>query len=281
MTALVGHFRVGDLTITHVADGVAVRPRANWFHGADPTEWVPALGIEDAASPITSTFGGFLVTDDGHTTLVDTGIGTTAAGDPTMRHGGGFLDRLRELGVQPENVDRIVQTHLHPDHCGHLATPDGGLTFPSAEIWVHEREIAYWTGEKSDGHRLSGLIRKQIAPLLGAPQLRPLSGDTRLSPSMRVIAAPGHTPGHCVVQVSSRGEHALLVGDLVHHPVHFEHPEWTHRLEFDRDQTAKTRASVADLAIDLDAVVTAPHLPILTLGRLRRTATGVRYEPIS
>ena len=119
MAQLKGSFRLGALTIHHLSDGSDAQPRASWFHGIDPAEWVAALGLEGPEHVFGRTLGGvFAITGDGHVTLVETGNGVNAKGRPGLEGGGELLDRLQEIGIRRGDVDRIFQTHLHGDHCG-------------------------------------------------------------------------------------------------------------------------------------------------------------------
>src|SRR5438445_9637171 len=87
-----GTFRIGALSVTHLSDGSAHRPRPNWFTGVAPADWMPAVGVTRPEAPLPVTFGAFLVRGDGHTTLVDTGLGTGARDDPGLTSGGELLE---------------------------------------------------------------------------------------------------------------------------------------------------------------------------------------------
>jgi glyoxylase-like metal-dependent hydrolase (beta-lactamase superfamily II) len=266
-------FQVGALSVTHLSDGSAHRPRPNWFTGAAPEEWLPAVGLAHPQEPLTVTFGAFLVRGDGHTTLVDTGLGAGARDDPGLTGGGELLERLAEQGVQPGEVDTIVQTHLHADHCGHLAT-DGVPTFPQATVYVHADELAYWTGGDPRPAGMAAQVREVLTPVLNAGLVTTFDADTALSEAMTVMPAPGHTPGHSVVWLRSLGREAVLLGDLAHHPAHLEHHDWFHQLEHDHERSRRSRARISGLAARAGAVVTAVHMPILTLRILSEDPQG-------
>jgi glyoxylase-like metal-dependent hydrolase (beta-lactamase superfamily II) len=82
------------------------------------------------------------------------------------------------------------------------------------------------------------------------------------------------------VLVASQGEHLVIVGDAAHHPVHLEHHAWIPQVDVDPAESARSRAKVAQLAVDKDAIVTGGHFPILTLGRVRKVGTEYQWETL-
>ncbi|RBQ16173.1 hypothetical protein DP939_31635 [Spongiactinospora rosea] len=270
---------VGRMRISQVSDGVVEAPRRTWFNGVPPEEWMPATGVNDPDHPFRVNFGAFLVTGDGSVTLVDAGWGHRAHEVAGLAAAGGMLDRLADLGVRPGDVDRIVQTHLHADHCGWLIKDDAGTpTFPRAEVHVHEREIAYWTGEEvaaiPANHSMVPAVRKRIEAVAEAGLLRTFGGELPLSDAVTVLPAHGHTPGHVVVLVADGDAAAVIVGDLAHHPAHLEHPGWLPVIDYDPPRSVESREMVAALAAERNAALLAPHFPILTVVGVSRQADG-------
>lgn len=273
--ALSGWFRVGSATIHHLSDGIAFGPRQSWFHGIPEDEWMPALGLSDPATPFPLNFGFFVVESGGTVTLVDSGFGAEAERVGGLRAGNEFLTRLSEIGIAPGDVDHVVQTHLHPDHCGGLVqdTLDGPvLTFPRALVHVHEAEIAHWTGVETDEHFMAPYVRSRIEPVASAGLLRTFAETTAIAPGVTAVPLTGHTPGHAVALVADAGDTCILAGDLVHHPVHFRYHAWHHNLDVDPARHTAARGTLCELAASLEAIVTAPHMPVLTLGRITRDA---------
>jgi glyoxylase-like metal-dependent hydrolase (beta-lactamase superfamily II) len=279
--ALSGSFRVGLTTITQLSDGVVVAPRRNWFNTIEPSEWMPALGLSDPDTPFPVNFGGFLIQNGESTTLFDCGVGQGAnALFPGIREGGNFVLRLKEAGVEPSDIDQVVISHLHIDHCGHLVSPDGILTFPRAEVWLQEREVEYWNSAASANNIKPDEIRRYIDAVSSAGLLRPYHDEFELSSGILLVPAQGHTPGHTAMLVESEGETALLLGDAVHHWIHFEHPAWLQSYDVEPPVSINTRTSLFDRAVSLDAIVTAIHMPILTLGRLTSVAGSYKYHAL-
>ncbi|GGH48416.1 MBL fold metallo-hydrolase [Microbacterium album] len=271
--ALSGSFRVGAFTVHHLSDGLAFGPRQSWFHGIDDDVWMPVLGISDPSAPFPLNFGLFVVVGGGSVTLVDSGFGPEAERFEGIRGGNELLARLAEIGIAPEDVDHVLQTHLHPDHCGGLVqdAPHGAVpTFPRARVHVHAAEVAHWTGPDTAENFMAPYVRSRIEPIAAAGLLRTFAEATAIAPGVTALPLAGHTPGHTVALVADGDRSCLLVGDLAHHPVHFRHHDWHHDLDVDADAHTTARETLCSLAASLGAVVTAPHMPVLTLGRISR-----------
>ena len=281
MSRLSETFRIGGLEVAALSDGAPERALGGFFHGVDAKEWTQALGITDPQQPMPFNFGSFLIRGDGRTTLVDTGYGTRAR-EMDMPGAGGLLDRIRELGVGLDEVDTIAITHLHGDHCGWNVNDDegGALTFPNATVHVHRRELDYWTGTESAENPMAEQVRSRIVPVQAAGRVRTVDGEQAVTDSLTMVPTPGHTPGHCSVLLASQGEHLLILGDAAHHPVHLERHDWLPGVDLDPAESRRSRAKVAALAVERDAVVTGGHFPILTLGKVRRVEGGYRFEQL-
>jgi glyoxylase-like metal-dependent hydrolase (beta-lactamase superfamily II) len=283
-------FKVGSITVHHVSDGLAFGPRQSWFTGIAPEVWMPALGLTDPDTPFPLNFGVFVIEGGDGITLVDSGFGPAAAGIPGIRGGNELIERLSEIGVGPADVTHIIQSHCHADHCGQLLSEKSGrpeLTFPNAFVHLHQAELDYWTGPGADEHMMAPTVRSLLGPVIEAGKISTFSSITRIANGVVALPMAGHTPGHTCVLVADGGESCFLVGDLAHHPVHFENHGWMHELELDQPESLLSRAALAEMAIGLGATVTAPHMPILTLGKLFRDEAGrvrwtaVRPNPVS
>lgn len=286
--ALSGSFPIGDITVHHVTDALAFGKRRFWFTGIDPADWMPTLGLSDPDTLFPLNYGLFVVVAGGVVTLVDSGCGTFADGIEGAYGGNELLTRLAELGIDPGDVRHIVQTHLHSDHCGQLVTEDGAerrITFPNAEVHLHAAELSHWTGPATDDDRMAPFVRSRIEPVAAAGAITTFTSASVITPGVIALPMTGHTPGHTCVLVADRGQSCLLVGDIAHHPVHFRHHDWLPQIDFDPPASIASRAALCELAIGLDAIVTAPHMPILTLGKLAHDSSGAvtwtRVDPAS
>ncbi|GAA4239829.1 MBL fold metallo-hydrolase [Actinomadura meridiana] len=271
--------KTGRTQVSHVSDGIAHGPRRYWFTGAEPAEWMPAVGVTEPDAHFTVTFGGFLVTGDGHVTVVDAGYGHRAHEMPSLDGGGGLPAALSALGVEPADVDQVVVTHLHNDHCGWLTKDDAGtLTFPNATVFVDEREVAYWTSDEVDAiefnRGVSGDVRTRVRAVKDGERLHTFTGELRLSDAMTVLPTPGHTPGHVSVLVADGDEATILAGDAFHHPAHVDNPCWLPSVDYEPDESVRSRRLIAALAADRHAKILAPHFPLPTVVTVDRTSDG-------
>ena len=281
MSKLSESFTIGGLEIAALSDGAPERALGGFFHNVDPKEWTAAIGISDPEDPVPFNFGTFLIRGDGHQTLIDTGYGVPARamGIP----GGGELpQRLAELGVQPEDIDRVIHTHLHGDHVGWNIhdDEDDRLMFPNATFYVSKTELDYWTGSAADDNPMSANVRRRINPVIEAGRVQTTDGEFAVGDALTMMPTPGHTPGHCTVLAASQGEHLLLLGDAAHHPIHLERHDWIPQVDLDPAESTRSRGKVARLAIEKDAIVTSGHFPILSLGKIREVEGGYKWEPL-
>jgi glyoxylase-like metal-dependent hydrolase (beta-lactamase superfamily II) len=280
MPKLSDTFTVGAFEVAALSDGAPDRALEQFFVGAQPGEWTAALGITDPKQPMPFNFGTFLVRGRGQTLLIDSGYGPPAR-SMGIPGGGELLDRMADLGVTPEEVQTIVHTHLHPDHCGWDVGEDRRtLTFPNAVIFVSRVELDYWLHETAEGDPRSAQAREAITPPKEQGRVATFDGEVDVIPGVTTVPTPGHTPGHTSVLISSQNEHLLVVGDAAHHPVHLEHHDWIPQVDLNPAESKRSRARLAALAVEKDAVVTGGHFPILTRGKLRRVETGYRWEAL-
>ncbi len=201
-----------------------------------------------------------VIKTDEHRVLVDTGAGGL---DPNT---GKLLQNLRAAGITPEDIDTVIITHAHPDHIGGNTDNEGRPAFPNAKYVMWQDEWDYWTSEqaetKLDEHVrdiLLGCARKNLPPIQGRLYL--VDRETEIVPGIKATAAPGHTPGHMALAVSSAGEQLLCISDVVLHPIHLEQPQWHAAVDLDPKQVEATRRRILKRAMAEKPLVFGFHLP--------------------
>lgn len=178
-------------------------------------------------------------------------------------------------------------THLHSDHCGWNTTlRDGRMvpTFPNARYYIAQRELDRWNPARPEYRPVpenAGIFEASVKPILEAGLAELVPDRFRLSPSLEIEPAHGHTLGHTVLHLQSQGREAWFTGDVFHHPIELVHPAIDAGTCEDFPATVATRTGliarlVADGGLLIPAHFAAPHV-----GFLRETAGIVRFEPLA
>lgn len=261
--------RIGDIDIQPVLDGVAREPAAEVLtRPGVPDAWSCHAEHVEADGSLHFDLGGFLVRTGDRVVLVDAGVGTI---DNGKYAGGGFLDSLRALGVEPQDVTDVLLTHLHFDHVG-WTTKKGVVVFPNATYRVHAADWAHFV-DAPDAE--PGAVRK-LSPLVG--QLEPFTSDGPLAPGLDARHTPGHTPGSTVYVVSAGAERALLLGDVVHSVVELAERDWEAVFDVDPVAARAARNALADEVADGPDLVVGAHFPGLRFGRVVTTSGNRRFQ---
>ena len=220
-----------------------------------------------------------LVVDTGeHRVLVDTGADGL---DPNT---GKLVQNLRAEGIAPEDIDTVILTHGHPDHIGGNADAEGKPVFPNARFVMWKGEWEFWTSEQAEtelGEHKELLLKfacDNLPPIQG--QLDLVDRETEIVPGICAVAAPGHTPGHMALAISSGGEQLLCISDTVLHPIHVEQPEWYAVVDFAPEQVVASRRQLLNRAATDKAMVLAFHFPFPGLGHVVRKREGWQWQAI-
>lgn len=203
-----------------------------------------------------------LVRGKGSTILIDTGYGIL------------LFENLKKLGVAPEDVDRVLLTHMHGDHTGGMFR-DGMKAFPNAEVFLSGKEYAYWT-EASDAGALK--VLSEYGEKLTIVEPSAVGSDT--GDGIFPLAAYGHTPGHIMYLLQDRGERLLVWGDVTHAmAVQMPHPEISFTYDVDPDMARTSRLEVLEYVTREGIPVIGMHIPVPGTGRVNRSGTGYIFQP--
>ncbi|MCX5195480.1 MBL fold metallo-hydrolase [Streptomyces sp. NBC_00249] len=241
-------------------------PERLWKDNEDwlaPDHWHPE---DDTA---VAALQSWVLRSGGRTVLVDTGVGNgrERPGSPQFHHWqGDFLGSLARAGVRPEDVDLVVNTHVHGDHVGwNTRDVDGewAPTFPNAQYLVpaaddfHFGPRGGYGGGAREDDRL--IYEDSIAPVHRAGQVVLWDGAHRIDEHLTLETAPGHTPGSSVLRLDSGGERAVFVGDLLHSPVQILDPSCNSCFCMDPRQAAATRRRILGRAAAERELVVPAH----------------------
>jgi len=194
------------------------------------------------------------------------------------RRQGPFLADLTEAGFPPESIDTVLCTHLHVDHVGwntRLEKDRWVPTFPNARYLFAESELVYWREQKDQVY--GDVFGDSVRPILDAGLADLVKPDHAVAPELRLEPTPGHTPGHVSVRLRSRGEEAVVTGDLMHHPAQCAHPEWASSADYDAVQARRTREEFVQSSARSGVRVFGTHFAGPTAGRVVRDGASFRF----
>ena len=211
--------------------------------------------------------------------LVDTGANGLA--DTT----GKLRQNLQAVRIKPENIDLVILTHAHPDHIGGNTLDDGQLAFPNARYAMWKKEWEFWTSEEAaeqlEEHSrdvLLGYTSKNLPPI--RERLELIDQEREIVPGIMALSAPGHTPGHMALIISSAGEHLLHLVDTVLHPIHISQPGWVSVIDFAPEEVISSRLRLLKLAAEKKSLVLAFHFPFPGLGHVLQNGEERTWLPI-
>jgi glyoxylase-like metal-dependent hydrolase (beta-lactamase superfamily II) len=279
-----GYYRLmlGEFEVTALSDGTFPMDADKLLTNVTPKQIDTALTRSFLKNPVEASVNGFLINSGSKLILVDTGAGTLFA--PTL---GKLLTNLKASGYRPEQVDEIYITHMHSDHVGGLSA-DGKPVFPNAIVRAAQQEADFWLSkahmDAAPQDRRDGFqgAMSMLNPYVAAGKFKPFNGDTELVPGIRAAASPGHTPGHTVYVVESRGQRLVLWGDLMHvAAVQFPDPVVSLRFDMDSVMAAAQRKKVFADAAERGDWVAGAHLPFPGLGHLNAAGPGYAFVPVN
>lgn len=277
---------IGDIQIDVINDGQILADTGGAFGLVPRVLWARHYEA-DEQSRVPFHHNCLLVRTAGKTILVDTGQGTRLPEKvqrimALTRPEGDLVAGLARLGVKPADVDIVVNTHLHSDHCGGntVFDEDGQVvaTYPNAEYVVQRLEYAAaaFPNERTRATYLAPNFR----PLYRSGQLRLLDGDTEIVPGMRAVVTPGHTPAHMSIVFEDGGESALYVADLATLAVHLTNLAWMTAYDEEPLVTLETKRRWQRWLLERDGIVLFEHDPYTVAGRLAERSGGLSIESL-
>lgn len=273
--------RIGNITVSRIVEregAMMTVPAMYPGHTAkelgEARAWLaPFLGQDDRLVFAMQTF---VVRTDQSLILVETGIGLgkqrdneNSAAEPE------YLRALRRLGYAPEDVDFVVNTHLHRDHIGwntRRHNDQWAPTFPHARYVFSRADWEYWK-DKNDPP-----VEENIRPLMSTDLVLLIDADRPLDRQARIEVTPGHTPGHLVVHLEADGQHAVMTGDILHHPLQTAFPDWAPGFDVEPQTARAVRRRVLRAYADTETLVIPSHFPGHPGGYIATDGTGWRWK---
>ena len=279
-------YRLGSLDLHILSDGTYYQDAGAVFGIVPRAMWERQIGDMDDQYRMPLGLNSLLVRSHGKLILIETGVGDKdgARRQASPAEEGNLLSSLEALGVRPEEIDTVVNTHLHADHCGWNTrqTEDERLvpTFPNARYLIQRGE---WEAATHPNERTRATyLAENLLPLEEAGALELIDGELAVTPEVTIIPTHGHTEDHASVVLSSGGETAIYIGDIVQHHVQLERTAWVSAFDLLPLVSMETKKRIVERAIRERALVVSVHSPFPGLGRLTRSEDGKRHwEPLA
>lgn len=266
-------WQVGDVKVTQIVElttaslGPHLLPQATPELMAD-IEWMTPF-VDDRHRLVLSMHA-LVVESQGQTIVVDTCVGNDKQRSyPKWNHmQGDFLTKFETAGFTTGQIDSVLCTHMHVDHVGwNTRLVDGKWvpTFANADYLFAEDEWNHWRVEAQE---YGPVIEDSVQPIFDAGRAVLVQGNHRVTDEVVLEPTPGHTPGHVSVHITSRGEEAVITGDMIHHPCQINSPDWSTTADTDQDLSRNTRHSFIDRYADCPVLIIGTHFAGPTAGNI-------------
>lgn len=271
---------IGDIRVDRVVEAEgAFSPVDFLLPDFDPSilanhSWLQPSYV-DGENRVMMSFHSYVIRTGRHVILVDGCVGNDKERPlrPMWhRQQGPFLQRLAAAGVKPEEVTLVFCTHLHADHVGWNTKLVNGRwvpTFPNARYLFARTEYEHWeklhrAGEKPNHDSFAD----SVLPVMEAGKADLVASDYEIDDGLHLEAAPGHTPGTCLLHAKRGQAHGIFTGDVIHTPVQVAEPGLSSRFCSDAVQSAKTRKGLCEKYAGTPSVLFTGHFPAPSANRI-------------
>ncbi|MEZ5923618.1 MAG: MBL fold metallo-hydrolase [Hyphomicrobiaceae bacterium] len=285
---------IGDVTITSLIerDGPWRRPE-DFFLGYDTRiarahlDTLPPCVFDQATGRMIITYQTFVVRTPRHTVLIDTCTGEDKGyAAPLDFPKQPWRDAFDAAGLTSESITHVFCTHLHFDHTGWNTRLENGRwvpTFPNAKYIFHRAEYAHWErvareGDKPPGPSPDSAWSYNCRPIVEAGQALLVDDGFELDETFRLISTPGHSPHHCCVEITSKGQTVIVTGDLMHHVFQVREPGWSTVFDSDPAEAARSRRDFLAAVADTPTIILPVHFPDPTTGRVVAGKVGFDFQ---
>lgn len=285
-------YQVGNTRITRIVDqplenNPATRLYPDWQYSA-VKPYLGALTSHDLTADrahFNQSVHCWLVQTPHHTILIDTGAGNDKRrpDNPIFdRLDTPFLDNLARAGVQPEDVDYVLLTHLHVDHVGWNTRWQNGAwvpTFANAQYVFPTEEYRFYSNPANVQPPSYGSFEDSVQPIIDAGLAKTIEPDGReVVDGLAFHSSPGHSYAHASISLLSNGECALFGGDVLHTPVQVYCPDWNSVFCEFVEPARASRYWALNHAAEHDALYFSTHFAAPSAGRITRRGDGYAWQ---
>ncbi len=273
------HRRIGEIVVTALSDGY-LDGTVDVLQNIAPDDAMQLLHDKFLPGRRTSV-NCYAIYSAGRLALIETGSGNYLL--PTA---GKLQQNLTAAGIDPAAIEKVLLTHMHPDHSAGLTDPETGRKlFPNAELVVHENEPRHWQDDAAmarASERAKRLYfqcaREQMAPYHNV--MHTFTGSVEAFPGVTTVPLHGHTPGHSGYLISSGNESLLIWGDIVHVPdIQIPRPDVTIEFDTDPHAAAATRKRLLDQVSTDRQLVAGMHMHFPGFARVVRHGDSFAMLP--
>lgn len=273
-------FKLGSFEATIVSDGTLPlgKPEDN-FVGLTKAEMDKQLADNFLGSDNAVLEQNALIINTGdRLVLFDTGMGSLKTFGPTT---GKLLNSMKQAGIDPKDIDAVVMSHAHIDHCGGCVADSGQVNFPNAQFYISQADYDFWTTESNVPAQFKVFWETAVKNLKPVrDRMHFVKDGAEVLPGIHAIHAPGHTVGHTIFMIDSGGQQLCYIGDLTHHPVLLlEKPLTEFKYDTDPKQSAQSRVKNLGMLADKRIPLVAYHFAWPGIGNVARQGDGFRYFP--
>lgn len=274
-------FKIGNFEATAISDGPLAlgEPKPEFFSGVGVDQITRTLVDNFQPQSIALEQNALVLNTGDKLVLFDTGLGTSKMFGPDS---GRLSSNLLAAGIPLGDIDAVILTHAHPDHCWGLMGDNNLRIFPNAQIYISQADFDFWTDEsKASNPQLGSMIGPTRANLLPyRERIVFIKDGAEVLPGVQAMAAPGHTVGHTIYMINSGGQSLCVSADIAHHYlISLQYPRAQFVFDMDKDQGAATRVRVLDMLAEQRLPVVAYHFPWPGHGYIAKQGDGFRFVP--
>jgi glyoxylase-like metal-dependent hydrolase (beta-lactamase superfamily II) len=268
-------FKVGKSELMALCDGSVPCDLQKILRDCSEAESKTMLADDFQTNPPELSVNAFLIRTAGKVILIDCGAGEIFGKDVCGR----LPDKLRAVGVSPDQVTDICITHVHSDHSGGLMMK-GERVFKNARVHVAKADVDFFLDAGNSAKtgyekHFFDEASKTIKPYLDAGQIDAFIVDGEIAPGLSAHILPGHTPGSTLYTFENDGQKIVFTGDMVHvAPVQLPRPEITVAFDVDNKQAAANRIAMFTKFAEDKTLIAVPHFSFPGVGHLKKKDSG-------